>query len=707
MSPGKSTTHLSDVPFVLALVAAAFTFPLMLLGARAQTPPVITAGPAAVEAEITESEAVVAWQTDVESTSYVYFGSTPALGQVYRDIEIMPGEPETDSLKVSHRLQLYQLKKGTTYYYKVRSSAPSGGSVESNVLTFKTKGVAFTGTPLDGVTVSASTATEAGELALRATVSGAADSLAFLVTGAGSFTKTAQKDADGWFAAAENLKPGNYAVAASATGLDGDGNPITRTSPPVSFSVPAPKPEPTPEPEPESKPEPAPEPESKLEPQPESAPKTAEAPEIKPEEKKSEESPIPVAEKPEQPEETNPIIKTAQEELESFTAASLQATVTAAAPAGGSERPATAADVCLENGILPARCPAWLKAKFADKTCAEAGITTREACEKFLTDGNDGVFPGCEEKSDDECAAVKNLTTIGYMPAEVRKQADAAIAEFIKEKKVVAVGGLLPLAADAIDQTGWWKSAPGENAETAPGVLVVDADGDKLQDDFEILKGTDPNKADTDGDGVNDMEELKAGTDPLGRGKLAAPLSAVEKTFAFRKPLQQPRGSGKIEPTFTVGLAAPAAADDRAAEPETAGKYTFRGQCQPKSVCIVYIYSYVPMVLATSADENGQFTYTLDRSLVDGEHTVYVAVTDDQGKITSKSNPLAFFIREARAVTAAEFDIADIPRADVNVSDSPALTSWLTYLWGALGLVILSGAAAWLIVIRKKPAGSK
>ena len=39
----------------------------------------------------------------------------------------------------------------------------------------------------------------------------------------------------------------------------------------------------------------------------------------------------------------------------------------------------------------------------------------------------------------------------------------------------------------------------------------------------------------------------------------------------------------------------------------------------------------------------------MEESLEDGDHQVYVAVTDNTGKITAKSNPL-FFIKTAQAI---------------------------------------------------------
>ena len=45
--------------------------------------------------------------------------------------------------------------------------------------------------------------------------------------------------------------------------------------------------------------------------------------------------------------------------------------------------------------------------------------------------------------------------------------------------------------------------------------FFTDMDGDGLNDDYELMIGTDPDNVDTDGDGVSDYDEIINGTDPL------------------------------------------------------------------------------------------------------------------------------------------------------------------------------------------------
>src|SRR5690606_38138748 len=69
----------------------------------------------------------------------------------------------------------------------------------------------------------------------------------------------------------------------------------------------------------------------------------------------------------------------------------------------------------------------------------------------------------------------------------------------------------------------------------------------------------------------------------------------------------------------------------------------------------VFVYSYLPVVFTTEANDDGTWSYQMDDALTDGEHQAFVTVTDDTGKIESKSSPLSFFIAGAQAVSEDDF----------------------------------------------------
>lgn len=125
---------------------------------------------------------------------------------------------------------------------------------------------------------------------------------------------------------------------------------------------------------------------------------------------------------------------------------------------------------------------------------------------------------------------------------------------------------------------------------------------------------------------------------------------------------------------------------------------TFTGKASPGTTVAVFIYSYVPMVMTATTDADGNFTVQIEGDvLAEGEHEMYVAVTDDTGKIEKKSNPLAFFVKEAQAVSEEDFLQPDVTAAAI----APERKWQGAYLMGTVVAVVLALAAAWLLFGKK------
>jgi hypothetical protein len=88
------------------------------------------------------------------------------------------------------------------------------------------------------------------------------------------------------------------------------------------------------------------------------------------------------------------------------------------------------------------------------------------------------------------------------------------------------------------------------------------------------------------------------------------------------------------------------------------------GRSFPNAPVYIYIYSDLPLILSTITDSNGNWSYVLESPLGDGKHQVFVAVTDNSGKIIAKSEPL-FFVKTAEAITV-------IPPAEASMLDKTA-----------------------------------
>lgn len=170
-------------------------------------------------------------------------------------------------------------------------------------------------------------------------------------------------------------------------------------------------------------------------------------------------------------------------------------------------------------------------------------------------------------------------------------------------------------------------------------------------------------------------------------------MRGVEKALIQGLALEEPRGAESLaDPGFTIEAeeAATGADDD---------VIRLSGTAAPNSVVTIFIYSYLPIVVTTTTDENGAWTYDFESKLSEGRHEAYVSVNDDTGKLVAASSPLSFFVREAQAVSEEDF-----LRPDVNVEEAPATFSrW--FIYGGIGLVALALILVIAIIrqVRKDP----
>ncbi len=166
---------------------------------------------------------------------------------------------------------------------------------------------------------------------------------------------------------------------------------------------------------------------------------------------------------------------------------------------------------------------------------------------------------------------------------------------------------------------------------------AVDRDGDGISDfDEANLYQTDADKSDTDNDGVTDGIEVMRGFDPLD------PSSEV--IVAYEMPQDT---IGLVEDSLLkIDAVSPVVkTNDPTIAPTVQAE--IRGKGLPNSFVTLYIFS-TPTIVTVRTGEDGSFVYTFEKELEDGEHEVYVAVTDNTGAIMARSNPFRF-IKQAEA----------------------------------------------------------
>jgi hypothetical protein len=207
----------------------------------------------------------------------------------------------------------------------------------------------------------------------------------------------------------------------------------------------------------------------------------------------------------------------------------------------------------------------------------------------------------------------------------------------------------------------------------------IDTDQDGISDiDEKTLYNTDPNMPDSDNDGINDGVEIMRGFNPVD--------PAAEAVIEYEMPQESP---GLIEnEILKVEAVTPiikTLSDDGGKEVHA----EISGTALPNSYVTLYIFS-TPTIVTVRTDEKGLFSYSFDKELEDGEHEVYVAITDNTGAIMARSNPFKF-VKEAEAFTPVDTSISDL--ASPQSSDTLTMMNSYNTVAGlgilAFGLILL------------------
>jgi hypothetical protein len=166
---------------------------------------------------------------------------------------------------------------------------------------------------------------------------------------------------------------------------------------------------------------------------------------------------------------------------------------------------------------------------------------------------------------------------------------------------------------------------------------LPDSDSDGITDyDEKNIYKTNPLLKDSDKDGINDTIELLSNQDPN---------NAAAANIAY----QNPKEAGIPRPEILVVNDIVPVLATNSSGVETISKLTLTGKALPNNLVTLYIFS-TPFVVTVKTNADGQWTYTFDKELENGEHIVYATITDSKGSVLAKSNPLSF-VKTANAIT--------------------------------------------------------
>ncbi|OGY94102.1 MAG: hypothetical protein A2406_01415 [Candidatus Komeilibacteria bacterium RIFOXYC1_FULL_37_11] len=350
---------------------------------------------------------------------------------------------------------------------------------------------------------------------------------------------------------------------------------------------------------------------------------------------------------------------------------------------------------CLDQSIYEAQaCEDYLYRVLTDFECQDNNIIDGEACKNYLLEKYSSQV-NCKLGDINLC---NNVLRNRYLSRLVVGQKfsdniNQAIASLLGknitlqelsdnlQNKGISNGDVLPLIANQSIKVLLAKAQKETVLEEEDkltilnqAVIILDADGDNLPDDLEAYYGTDLNNSDTDGDGYSDGTEIINGYNPAGEGPLTIERTDIDRLLlAGDISIEQPKTkSEKIDNRLEVIIIE-----------ETDKKIKLFGKAEANTWVNLYLYSELPLVMATKTDASGNWSYDIKQSLTDGHHQVFVTVNDDTGKIVKQSRPLSFLIKEAQAVSADNYFDEATTSAAVN-------NFFIYYILGGAFLVFLA-----------------
>jgi hypothetical protein len=223
--------------------------------------------------------------------------------------------------------------------------------------------------------------------------------------------------------------------------------------------------------------------------------------------------------------------------------------------------------------------------------------------------------------------------------------------------------------------------------ERVGDAISVDSDKDGISDFDEInIYHTNPFSADTDGDSYIDSAEITLGYNPLNsKSEVLVTYESPKDTGIVRDDLLSVEAITTITEINTDTVTGTEKTDESKKIPRA----IFSGTGLPNSFVTLYIYS-TPIVVTVKTDENGSWSYVFDKELENGQHEVYVGITDNVGRIVAKSNPLPF-VKTAEAFTRADSVSAAAAAQDTepNMFSSNIMLLVASIAIAALGLVLI------------------
>ena len=262
-------------------------------------------------------------------------------------------------------------------------------------------------------------------------------------------------------------------------------------------------------------------------------------------------------------------------------------------------------------------------------------------------------------------------------------------------------GGLKEIGAIISKESGVIKTSITSDLKNVTEVLNTLAG--KIENQSNNLKqeGGDLLYKDSNKDGISDYESVRVyNIDPVKPSPTTLyegrKISASEKVLLGFDPTQPELIKIKHEePAVSHAPVTPVYKVDEVKLTEEK-KIILKGEALPNSFVTLYIYS-TPIIVTVKTDSNGEWQYTLNKELENGEHTVYTATVNNSGKILAKSSGYVF-TKTAEAAT-----LSNLPPVQVaSGTQKPGLLENSNFILILIIVVGLALLALILIGVRTK-----
>lgn len=334
---------------------------------------------------------------------------------------------------------------------------------------------------------------------------------------------------------------------------------------------------------------------------------------------------------------------------------------------------------CLRAGIKEKEeCDIYVYQLRIVPECLSLGISDKDQCRSYFLSNYDKPLK-CERLSEVNCIKLIDDVILSTLKKAVSQE---------KRNELIEVSGKQAVISKKEDQSFVIKV---ESKEIKIENLPISANENTLVklisiETNQFQQGLSPVGISFSSKGSFLSDDV---FDRIGESFKAEELSGVDRAIVENKSLEQPKFLELSGDSIIIE-------DVKTIITEEKASLVVRGKALPNQVITLFIYSSMPIVVTVQADQDGNWVYSLDKSMVDGTHEVYAVLHNDEGRIVEASAPKTFFIAEAQAISMEEMLLL----GDIFVIQDSPKSMMTVYLLGSTSLILIL-IALFLIIKRR------